>query len=40
MHAVAIVCFILAVAFPLLLNGQTFTNSLIGIALALTSLAL
>lgn len=34
MRSIALVCLIVAVAFLLLLNGQTFTNSLIAIALA------
>ncbi len=40
MHAAALICLILGVLFPLLLNGQTFTNSLIGIAFSSTSVAL
>jgi hypothetical protein len=39
MRAAALICLILGVLFPLLLNGQTFTNSLIGIAFASTSVA-
>jgi uncharacterized membrane protein HdeD (DUF308 family) len=40
MRAAALVCLILAVIFPLLLNGQTFTNNLIGIAFVTASVAL
>ena len=33
------VCLFLAVIFPLLLNGQTFTNSILGIAFAIAAVA-
>src|SRR5947209_2698466 len=37
---VALLFLMLGVAFPLLLNGQTFTNSLVGIAFASAAVAL
>ena len=40
MRAAALICLIPTVLVPLLLSGQTFTNSLIGIAFASTSVAL
>ena len=40
MRAAALICLIAGVPFPLLLNGQTFTNSLIGIAFSSAAVAL
>jgi hypothetical protein len=40
MRAAALISLIAGVLFPLLLNGQTFTNSLIGIAFSSISVAL
>lgn len=38
--AVLLFCLLLGTTFPLLLNGQTFNNSLLGLGFALTALAL
>lgn len=40
MRVAAFVCFFLAVVIPLLLNGQTFTNSLFGVTFAIAAVSL